>query len=68
MNYARVRELSKKKLLEKQKLLQSLDGKSRSQLEAHLIGEAKKEASGPEIQIEADEEVEEKKTKKKKGE
>jgi hypothetical protein len=66
MNYARVRELSKKKLLEKQKLLQSMDGKSRSQLEAHLINEAKNESLIPEPELEV--EAEEKKAKKKKGE
>lgn len=65
MNYARVRELAKKKLLEKQKLLQSLDGKSRSQLEAHLINEAKNESLIPEPELQTEVEIEKPKKSKK---
>jgi hypothetical protein len=62
MNYSKHREAAKKALEENKAKLNSLDGKGRTELEAHLINEAGKE---PEVKEElASEEPKQKKSKK----
>jgi hypothetical protein len=47
MNYARHRELAKKKLQEKQAVLAKMNGAERTKAEAMLIGQAVKELEAP---------------------